>query len=187
MNDQFHKKFYKDYQFWTFIVSILSLSAIAFFAFQAQKIQLALKSMETTRQKGNFCDDLKVYFDIDPSSDDKLEKAGYELKLLNNSSHIFDSLKTSVTIFFENQDTKEKKTAEAFTFPPRDLLPSNKPAYLVENPQLSETFQFNITEARKGIPETFQPKFIYFYFQWQVKMSDGEDLEIEKHKNFILE
>jgi hypothetical protein len=191
MVDQFHKTFYKDYQFWTLIAVLMTLAAMIYFAYQAQKTQSALKSIEEVRQKEKFCNDLQIHFNIRPSSTLKFEEAKYDLKLLNNSSHIFESLKTKVVILFENKETREMKQVEVFTFPSKNIPPSDKPIFLLENPQLTDTFRTNISEvkkseSKKNIWENFRPKCFYFFFKWRVNIGNGEYLEIHKRKYFLI-
>ena len=106
---------------------------------------------------------------------------------VNNSSHIYKDLKTNVIIYFKDTKTRDMKEWEAFTFPMIDLLPSDNAIYLLENPDLTETFQKNISEARKKIAQDYIPKHIYFFFQWHVDIGDEKLLQIEKHKNFVIE
>lgn len=183
----FNKRFYKDYPFWTIFVTILSAGAIFYFGFHAHKIQSTLKSIETTSQKGILCNELIIYFTIEPSSSNELQEAKYIFKLHNSSSHVFYSLKTQVILYFEDEATKEQKPIEIFTYPSRDLLPSDKPVYLLENPWLTDTIQDNISEGKQNIHDTFQPKYVDFYFEWKVNIGNGEYLNIEKRKDFILE
>ena len=107
MADQFHKHFYRDYQFWTFIAAFFTLIAMTYFAYQARNIQSSLKLIEYTRQNEKFCNDLEVYFDIKPSTSNKLEEAKFDLRLLNKSSFIFESLETKVELLFENIITRK--------------------------------------------------------------------------------
>ena len=191
MVDQFHKFFFKDYQFWTLFAAILTLVAITYFTCQAQRIQSTLKSIEEAREKEKFCDNLQIGFNVNPTHTFKLEDAGYDLQLLNKSSHIFESLKTKVVILLENKETREINKVEVFTFPSKNLLPSDKPVFLLENPQLTDTFRNNISEIKKSESkknnwENFKPTCFYFSFEWQVNIDNGEYLEIHKPKYFLI-
>lgn len=180
------KSWYKDYQFWTLIVTSMTFVAITFFAWQSQKVQTLLGSIEATRQKERFCDALKIHFDLNSYTAHRPEEAKYELRIINSSSHIYEALKTSVVVLFENPSTKEIRQAEVFTFPARTLPPTDKPVYLLENPVLTKTIEFNVTEAKKIIPRTFQVKYFCFCFRWRVNLGNGQYLEIEKRKNFVV-
>ncbi len=162
MSDEFNKECVKDYRFWILIISALSFFTMIYFAFQAYEIQNTLKLIEETRKKENFGEKLLIIFKVDPASNNKPEDANYDFRIHNKSSHIFESLETSIKAVFENIDTREIKEAEAFSFPKMDIFPSDKPIYLVPGPQLSDTFRKNIAEGKKGMDKAFKPKCFYF-------------------------
>lgn len=188
MIDQFHKYFYKDYHFWTLIIAFITMLSVGFFSYQAHQTQKALKSIEATREKEKISNNLKIDFNIQPSASYKLEEAEYNLKIQNTSSHIFERLETEVKIYFQDPETKKIVHDTAFTYPKSDILPSDKPIDLQENPGLTNTFQYNIFEIRKKkIQQIFEPKYFCCIFHWQVEIAKEEYLEIEKHHNFFVE
>ena len=94
-------------------------------------------------------------------------------------------------IVLENKETREINKVEVFTFPSKNLLPSGKPIFLLENPQLTDTFRNNISEIKKSESkknnwENFKPTCFYFSFEWQVNIDNGEYLEIHKPKYFLI-
>lgn len=184
--DQFNKNFWKHYQFWILICTALSICAIAYFSFQSHKIQVVLRSIEETRQREKFSNDLEIFFSSNTFSGCTPEKAKYDLKLINKSSYNFKELETTVSISYEDSQTKDLKKVEIFTFPQKDLFPSDLPLRLVENPELTKIFCFNIAEARKTIPSIYEPKSFEFFFKWFVEIGDDDYLFIEKRKNFSL-
>jgi hypothetical protein len=184
--DQFDKNFWKHYQFWILICTALSIFAIAYFSCQSHKIQVVLRSIEETRQREKFSNDLEIIFSSNTFSGCIPEKAKYDLRLLNKSSQNFKELETTVFICYEDSQTKDLKKLEIFTLPQKDLFPSDLPIRLVENPDLTKTFCFNISEARKTIPSVYKPTSFEFFFKWFVEIGDGDYLSIEKRRNFSL-
>jgi len=187
MSDEFNKKCGMDYRFWILIISFLSFCAMIYFACQAHEIQTTLKLIEETRKKESFVEKLKITFKVEPALNNKPEDTNYDFQLHNKSSHIYKSLETSVKAVFENINTREIKKAEAFSFPKRDILPSDKSIYLIPNPQLSKTFRHNISECKKGMDKAFKPKCFYFTLKWNVDIGDEEPLIVEKRKNFVMD
>lgn len=100
MNEYFNKKFWKHYQFWILVCSALSIIAVVFVSVQSYRVQLVLKSIEETRQREKFCNDLEIVFDTNALEGCEPEKANYELRLINKSAQNFSDLETSVAIFY---------------------------------------------------------------------------------------
>ena len=186
MADNFNKGFLKDYQFWSIILSVSSLIILGFFACQTYKLQDTLKAIEETRQKEKFSNNFHITFKANPSKTFKAEEAEYALKLHNKSTTIYKSLETNVTIIFENEKTREIMSAEAFSFPPKDIIPSNEPISLMKNIDLTKTIQFNILEYRKNMPASFEPKYFFFQFEWQVEIGEKKILDIIKGQTFVV-
>ena len=186
MNEHFNKEFWKHYQFWILVCSALSILAVAYFSLQSYRVQLVLKSIEETRQKEKFSNDLEIVFYTNALKGCEPEKATYDLKLINKSAQNFNDLETSAIIFYENPETKDLISSVAFTFPRKQLLPTDLPVYLVENPDLTRIICFNISEAKKSIAIGYKPKLFEFSFRWRVEIDQNEFLSIQKRKSFII-
>ena len=185
--DQFDKNFWKHYQFWILVLSAFSIAAVAYLSLQSYKVQLILKSIEETRQREKFSSDLEIIFSSNALKGCDPQKATYDLKFINKSSHNFKELETIVSVCYENPETKTLKESEVFTFPRKDLFPSDLPVRFMESSELTKIFCFNIIEARKTIPIVYKPKCFEFFFKWYVDMGDNKYLAINKRKNFSVE
>ena len=182
MSDEFNKLFVKDYRFWALLISTATLIAMIIFAYQASKIQTTLKSIEETQKIAHFAKECEIHFDVVYSENRKLETAKYDFQACNKSSHIFEDLELSIKLVFERPDSREKQVVEVFTAPKSDLLPSDKPIYLIPNPQLSETIRNNIVEFKKKLDKDFKPKHFLIILEWNVKISKEESLKVKKVK-----
>jgi hypothetical protein len=187
MADQFNKWFLKDYRFWTLVISGASLIAMIFFASQAFKIQTTLKSIEETQKKAHFAKDCEIHFNVGYSKNKKLETAEYNFLACNKSSHVFKDFEPNIKLIFEHPNSREEQEVEVFTAPKNDLLPSDKPIYLIPNPQLSETIRNNIVEFKKQLSNGFKPKHFLVTLEWNVKISKEESLKVKKIKYILIE
>lgn len=185
--DQFDKNFLKHYQFWILVTSALSIAAVAYLSVQSYKVQLILKSIEETRQREKFSSDLEIIFSSNVLKGCDPEKATYDLKFINKSSHNFKDFETIVSVCYENPETRVPMESEVFTFPRKDLFPSDLPVRFMENGELTRLFCFNIMEARKTIPKVYKLKSFEFFLKWSVDMGDENCLLIKKRKSFSIE
>ena len=187
MADEFNKMFLKDYRFWTLLISTASLIVMIFFANQASKIQTTLNSIEETQKIAHFAKECEIHFDLVYGENKNLETAKYDFQACNKSSHVFEDLELSIKLVFEHPDSREKQLVEVFTVPKNDLLPSDKPIYLIPNPQLSETIRNNIVEFTKKLDKDFKPKHFLIILEWNVKISKDESLKVKKVKYILME
>lgn len=186
MNEYFDKNFWKHYQFWILVCSALSILAVAFFSMQSYKVQLVLRAIEETRQREKFSNDLEILFSTNALEGCEPENATYDLKLINKSANSFNDLETTTIIFYENPLTKDLVSSEAFTFPRKQLVPTDLPVCLVENPDLTRIICFNISETKKTIPTGYKPKYFEFHFRWAVEISENKYLSIQKRRSFMV-
>ena len=186
MNEYFDKQFWKHYQFWILVCSAFSILAVAYFSLQSYRVQLVLRAIEETRQREKFSNDLEIIFSTNALEGCEPEKATYDLKLINKSAHNFNDLETTVIIFHENPVSKDLISSVAFTFPRKQLVPTDLPVCLVENPDLTRIICFNISETKKTIATGYKPKFFEFDFRWGVEISENKFLSIQKRRSFII-
>lgn len=184
--EEFNRYFWKHYQFWMLVFSAVSICAIAYFSYLSYTTQSILRSIEETRQREKFSNDLEIVFLSNAFAGCSPAKANYELRLINKSSHNFEDLEATVALCYENPESREVIRCDVFSFPRIELFPTNLPVSLVENPQLTKTFRFNITEAKKTIPDLYTPKSFEFLFRWRVEIGDNKYLGIEKVRNFSI-
>jgi len=81
--EEFNRYFWKHYQFWMLVFSAVSICAIAYFSYLSYTTQSILKSIEETRQREKFSNDLEIVFLSNAFAGCSPAKANYELRLIN--------------------------------------------------------------------------------------------------------